>query len=377
MDEVKNARNSKIVVDDKGRVNNKDVGENKKVASNVIRNSSFELLRIIAMLMIIGHHFVVHGGFLDASTVNSWILTFLEFGGKFGVIIYLLISGYFMVTSKFTFRKLFKLWCQVWFYSVVLYVVSIFLPNFHFSARGLVVALLPVLMVEWWFVTYYIFLYLLSPFINKLVKVLSKSEYGWLIVLLLFLYTALRLSIGISSIFLMFIIIYLIGGYLRLHPIKKMQKFSILVPCFIMLYLALNIAQYYLNYHFFETDRLPMILCAVLLFMIFEKLNIKSKTINIISSATFGVYLIHDNLNISPYLWNEVFQNNSYGYSEYLLLYAFLVIVSVFVICAIIDLARKYLLERPLFKIVDKSCEKYRLKHKNSEIDNTKQITNN
>ena len=152
------------------------------------RNSSFELLRIIAMLMIIGHHFVVHGGFLDASTVNSWILTFLEFGGKFGVIIYLLISGYFMVTSKFTFRKLLKLWCQVWFYSVLLYVLSIFLPNFHFSARGLVTALFPVLMVEWWFVTYYIFLYLLSPFINKLAKVLSRSEYGWLIVLLLFLY---------------------------------------------------------------------------------------------------------------------------------------------------------------------------------------------
>lgn len=368
MDEGKNARNSKVVVDDKGKATNKDVGENKKVASSAMRNSSFELLRIIAMLMIIGHHFVVHGGFLDTSTVNGWILTFLEFGGKFGVIIYILISGYFMVTAKFTFRKLFKLWCEVWFYSVVLYIISIFLPNFRFSARGLVTALFPVLMVEWWFVTYYIFLYLLSPFINKLVKALSKSEYGWLIVLLLFLYTALRLSIGISSIFLMFIIIYLIGGYLRLHPIKKMQKFSILVPCFIILYLALNIAQYYISYHFFETDRLLMILCAVLFFMIFEKFNIKSKTINIISSATFGIYLIHDNLNISPYLWNEVFQNNSYGFSEYLLLYSFLVILSVFVVCVTVDLARKYLLERPLFKFVDKSYNKYRLKH-NSKND--------
>ena len=102
--------------------------------------------------------------------------------------------------------------------------------------------------------------------------------------------------------------------------------------------------------------------------MIFEKLNIKSKTINIISSATFGVYLIHDNLNISPYLWNEVFQNNSYGFSEYLLLYSFLVILSVFVVCVTVDLARKYLLERPLFKFVDKSYNKYRLKH-NSKND--------
>lgn len=341
----------------------KEIESDEKVKNQEekMRNSSFELLRIIAMLMIIGHHFVVHGDFLDASTVNEWILTFLEFGGKFGVVIYILISGYFMVTSKFSLRKLFKLWCQIWFYSVLLYVISIFLPNYQFSWRGLAKALFPVIMVEYWFVTYYVILYILSPFINKLIKALSKREYGLLIVILLFLYTSLRLSIGFSSLPLIFFIIYLIGGYLRLYPIKKIQNYFILVPTFVILYIVLNILQFALNYNFFDVDRLLMILCAVIFFMIFEKIKITSKTINFISSTTFGIYLIHDNLNISPYLWSEVFENNSYAYSEYLLLYVFLVIVSVFVICAVIDLLRKYLLEKPLFKQVDKVIKNHKI----------------
>ena len=33
---------------------------------SVERNSNFEILRIISMIMIIGYHYVVHGHFLDS-----------------------------------------------------------------------------------------------------------------------------------------------------------------------------------------------------------------------------------------------------------------------------------------------------------------------
>ena len=67
------------------------------------RNSNFELLRIIAMLMIVFHHFSVHGGFnyelTDISFNRLW-LYFISMGGKIGVDIFVLISGYFLITNK-------------------------------------------------------------------------------------------------------------------------------------------------------------------------------------------------------------------------------------------------------------------------------------
>lgn len=67
------------------------------------RNSNIELLRIVAMLMIVAHHFSVHGGFsFDPSriSVNLIWIQFLQLGGKVGVDIFILISGYYLVSRK-------------------------------------------------------------------------------------------------------------------------------------------------------------------------------------------------------------------------------------------------------------------------------------
>ena len=73
------------------------------------RNSNLELLRIIAMVFIVSHHFAVHG-FGDCNFVisnpNNYLIYFLSIFGKIGVDIFVLISAYFMVNSRFTLRKL-------------------------------------------------------------------------------------------------------------------------------------------------------------------------------------------------------------------------------------------------------------------------------
>ena len=64
------------------------------------RSSNIELLRIIAMIMIIAHHVSVHSGFVYPGEIISfnrlWI-QFIQLGGKIGVNIFVLISGYFLV----------------------------------------------------------------------------------------------------------------------------------------------------------------------------------------------------------------------------------------------------------------------------------------
>lgn len=93
------------------------------------RNSNIELLRIIAMLLIVMHHFSVHGlGKELPYCLNRYIAGTTILGGKFGVAIFVLISGYYMCRSRFTVKKLLKIWGQVAFYSLSIF-TAFFLMN--------------------------------------------------------------------------------------------------------------------------------------------------------------------------------------------------------------------------------------------------------
>ena len=80
-----------------------------------IRNSNIELFRIITMLVIVAHHYVVNSGIADILFSNSSMgvknIFYLIFGcgGKTGINCFVLITGYFMCKSKITLRKFLKL----------------------------------------------------------------------------------------------------------------------------------------------------------------------------------------------------------------------------------------------------------------------------
>lgn len=91
-----------------------------------VRNSNFELLRILAMIMIVAHHFAVHSA-LDVSTMsyanNLWI-SFLRNGGKLGVNIFIMISGYFLISSKkYKSSNILKLYLKMLIYGLILFLV--------------------------------------------------------------------------------------------------------------------------------------------------------------------------------------------------------------------------------------------------------------
>jgi len=86
----------------------------------VKRDSNFELLRIVSMLFIIAHHLAHHGGYKFGQLFNldNFILTFFISGGKLGVSLFVMITGYYMIKAKdIKISKLFGLELQVLFYS--------------------------------------------------------------------------------------------------------------------------------------------------------------------------------------------------------------------------------------------------------------------
>ena len=102
--------------------------QNKQNQSSV-RDSSIELLRILAMIMIVLCHFATHGDFSFDTNVLSiprlwW--NFIEMGGNLGVNIFVLISGYFLVSSNgkvFNLPRILKFWGQVFVYSIAIYLI--------------------------------------------------------------------------------------------------------------------------------------------------------------------------------------------------------------------------------------------------------------
>ena len=89
------------------------------------RNSNLELYRIIVMLLIVAHHYVVNSGLpsiIDSYPYNADSVFYYLFGmwGKTGINCFVMITGWFMCKSRITLRKYLKLIFEVIFYNVVI-----------------------------------------------------------------------------------------------------------------------------------------------------------------------------------------------------------------------------------------------------------------
>lgn len=119
------------------------------------------------------------------------------------------------------------------------------------------------------------------------------------------------------------------------------------------------------NVYFFvcDSNKILALLTAICSFMWFKDMKIEySKWINTIASSMFGVLLIHANSDtMRHWLWRETLQNaNHYGDNHYIL-YALISVVTVFIICIIIDQIRIHTIEKYTFKQIDKILNKYSL----------------
>ena len=139
------------------------------------RESNYELLRIISIIFIIFHHFVIHSTYDfsigTANVFNDFLVALFHAGGKFGVVLFVMITGYYMINKKeIKIKKLFLLEGQVLFYSILFYLVFVIFMGKEFVVRELFMYLTPNINWVYWFFSTYFILYLLIPYINKQVK---------------------------------------------------------------------------------------------------------------------------------------------------------------------------------------------------------------
>ena len=191
------------------------------------RNSNLELYRIIVMLAIVAHHYVVNsglmGGVISCDEFNTRNVFFLLFGmwGKTGINCFVLITGYFMCTSQITLRKFLKLVLQIEFYAFVVALPFWYLHYEGFSMKDMLLRFIPIKMVSDGFSSCFILFWLTIPFLNILIRNMDRKMHLRLIALCLFIYTAVLYipTGGVRMNYVSwFMVLYFISSYIRLYP---------------------------------------------------------------------------------------------------------------------------------------------------------------
>ena len=314
------------------------------------RASNIELLRIIAMLMIISYHIIIHC--VNVQLVNQTSIEKLQNGwfnnpvfykelgalalmmpfGLVGNAIFIMISGYFLSDREIDILKISKkLLSELLFAAVALVLASSFFI-WKFSNTEVPESLFSYIRIQYfnkmsWFVGYYFIIMLLAfCFLNRFLSKLDKQKY------LGFLFTILAISQlswsgsllddlanGLRTV-VIGIFLYSLGGYIKKYnPFERIRGFVfILVILFTNFLIGISyhntiigkIQTYYYNQTVsgvtateftqsipkFDNYSIVVVILGVCLFELFRRLPLPElKIINAIARGTFMVYLIHDN----------------------------------------------------------------------------------
>lgn len=342
------------------------------------RNSSFELLRIVAMLAIVGHHLIVRN--VDPVTVvpgqvsQLLIEVFFNPVGRIGVAVFIGITAWFSSASpgslKSSLRKIWMLNAQVTFYSLAYFVAFGLMSPDGVTFRSFIQALFPLLFGTWWFPTAFAVYMVLLPFFLTGFKALGKGSHKMLCVIAVILFGVLAyfptLSLMaqamslVGDFFVITIVVTYARWYVGVDGLRERRRGLALLlilgvvsiaVCFIAgraeIPVISRIAQAYYDAAFLQPASIISLSIAIPLVLLAAGHEPWCSTlINRIASLAFGVYLITDYAPIYPYLWGGLLSLSSLARYSPCVIACGLSVVLVFASACAIDCVRAGLFSR-------------------------------
>lgn len=300
------------------------------------RMANLELLRCVAMMMVVVLHYLGKsgllpepaGGEMGAEGLAAWLL---ESFCIVAVNVYMFISGYFLSMSSFKLSRLLRLWLQVWFYSVLfggIAAVAGVVGGVTVDTHYFLTLLFPITMKHYWFMTAYVFLYLLMPLAGLAVQSMTREQLRLTMVSLLIVFCVsksvipVRLEMDTNGYdCLWYVCMFVTAAYMRRFgfPFLKKRGRGILLyvgGCLLIFGMMLALRQFWLRTGSLET-RLKMsfeynhvlpFAATVGLFAAFCKIRVGGRAAAVvrwIAPYTLGVYLLHENIGLR-YWWQNL-----------------------------------------------------------------------
>lgn len=299
------------------------------------RQANLELLRCVAMMMVIVLHYLDKGRLLadpkwPVIYSQEWIPWLLECFCIVAVNVYMFISGYFLCTSSFKLSRLIQLWLQVWMYSVAFGAIGALtgvMRETDCDTHFLLTLIFPVSMNHYWFLTAYIFLYVLLPFLGLAVKRMTKRQMQAAVLILLIVFSLqksvlpVRLETDRTGYdCLWYICVFTAAAYVRRFGVPFLEKRArgilLYVGCCLLIFVSIiGLRQVYLHTGrldemlkmCLEYNHILPFLAAAGLFGAFRRIKLRGWPASLvcrIAPYTLGVYLLHENIGLR-YTWQN------------------------------------------------------------------------
>lgn len=327
------------------------------------RNSSVELLRIVAMYLIVASHYCLFA--LDTRTlpfgVSQVVLQCtLAAGGKVGVVVFFGITAWYLSDKggiKASLKRIWMLEREVLFWSIVLLVVFlVWQPNLV-GIGTIVSSIFPLISSVWWYPTAYAIFLFLFPFLSKGLRLIGETMHRALAIGMFVIWTCFAgflpfESLGFGGSFTSFVYLYVLISYYRWYMTQWTAQqgwiciasgFGINAVWTIGCDVAYRVmgfspaAQSFLQ----GTEyKLPTMLMGFGLLIVFTHHQFVSRAINMIAASTFGVYLISEFPLVRSVLWGIMKWTRDLAFTPMLIGYGIVVPAAVYIVCTMLDLLR-------------------------------------
>lgn len=362
---------------------------NNSSNSIIKRNYGIDLLRVVATILIVTLHVLSQGGILKILgdfTVKGEVMWFLQIICYGAVNVFGLISGYVGLESKHKLSKLVSLWFQVVLYTVLSEVaINVFFAD-GFSVKNIIKGFFPVSFEQNWYFSAYFVVFLFTPLLNQIiVKVEKKVVDGALIVSVVFFMiletvkdvNVLGVNSGYSVVWLA--LMYLVGAYIKKYDtLKRVTNRNCVLGffgCVLLTFLSrisIEIAMLKitgtacLGTKFITYTSPIMVLQSIFVLQLFAKMKLPKAVMEIstwFAPMSFGVFIIHTTTFVYRYILRDFFIFTADYSFPILLGISIAAIVSIFLVCSLIDRCRIWLCKlcgiNKLFSLIGNGFEKF------------------
>ncbi len=281
------------------------------------RSSGIELLKLIAMLLIVFSHSMPIGDatLLDLTNATANLQVFisilLRYSGQIGNAFFLVCSAWFLIDSD---RVKGKKILYIMGDTLVLSISSLlaaYLCGYRFSALTLAQHFAPVNGRLYWFITCYLMLYAAHPLLNRALRSLSKNMHMLVCIIMLYMYALAPMvhpDVFWCSHPFKVLSLYIFVSYFKLHLQNTYQNKRFCVKMllvgivsFVLSLATLNIAGLLFPPISDWMQRWksiifpPILLIALGAFGIAKEKQFVNRTVNKLASVSLIFYLIHEN----------------------------------------------------------------------------------
>jgi surface polysaccharide O-acyltransferase-like enzyme len=212
--------------------------------------------------------------------------------------IFILISGYFSIKPKVD--KVLKLVLTLAFYTLLLNVpYNLYAHQYYFAVKNLLLFT----ELPYWFVINYLVLICFAPMINHYLESLTHRQFKWFVAILLVIscYCGLLLRDNVNLngyTFFQFIMMYVIGRYIRRYEVQWSRKASLLtyIGCSIciggLMYMLYQMGRHEAAWCVTFYNNPLVMLSAIAVFQLFKSFHIQSRVINSLAVSAFSIYLV-------------------------------------------------------------------------------------